>query len=38
MLSVWTGFIWLSIGPHGGLCAHGNKHSGAIKLVNFLPR
>jgi len=28
---VWTGFIWLKIGP----CEHGNEPSGSIKAGNF---
>jgi hypothetical protein len=28
---VWIGFIWLRILSNGGLCEHGNEHSGSIK-------
>jgi hypothetical protein len=28
---VWTGLIWLRIGPVEGPCEHGNEPSGSIK-------
>jgi hypothetical protein len=28
---VWTGCIWLRIGPSGGSCEHGNDPLGSIK-------
>jgi hypothetical protein len=30
-----TGFGWLRIGSSGGLCEHGNEHSGSIKRAGY---
>jgi hypothetical protein len=32
---VWTGCIWLVIGPRAGPCEHGNELSGSIKSTEF---
>jgi hypothetical protein len=29
---VWTGFIWLGIGPVEGCCEHGNEPWDSIKF------
>jgi hypothetical protein len=28
---IWTGLVWLRIGPVEGSCEHGNKPAGSIK-------
>jgi len=33
---MWTGFMWLIIGPVAGSCEHGNKLSGFKKGGEFL--
>jgi hypothetical protein len=33
---VWTGVIWLKVGPVEGSCKHGNEPSGSIKFVETL--
>jgi len=33
--NLWTGFIWLSMGPMAGSYGHGNKLFGAIKGSKF---
>jgi hypothetical protein len=33
---VWTGLIWLKIGPVEGCWEHGNEPSGSIKLWKIL--
>jgi hypothetical protein len=35
---VWTGSIWLRIGPVEGSCEHGNEPSGSIKCWEVLER
>jgi len=29
---MWTGCIWLRMGPEAGPCEHGNEPSGSIKV------
>jgi hypothetical protein len=33
---VWTGLIWLQIGPVVGSCEYGNEPSGYMKGIEFL--
>jgi len=33
-----TGFIWVKVGPNGGLCVRGNELSGSIEGGEFLIR
>jgi hypothetical protein len=33
---VWTGFIWLRIGPMADSCEHGNEALGSLKGEKFL--
>jgi hypothetical protein len=36
VISLWTVFNWISIGPMACFCAYGNEHSRCIKVGNFL--